>query len=161
MEADIAFFLAQKAAGEATAGAGTDGGEVPPAEGGGEEPPVEKKPPIDQVRDNIDRRDADGANMAPEDVIAEQKADLEILLAEIDKLQASSDMNGDDGNVSPADLSQETSAEPGNIDGEGCAEDGKDKGVNMDSVDQRFKDRLDICRMADKLNLDENGSSKL
>lgn len=154
MEAAIALFLAQKAAGEATAGAGTDGGEVPPAEGGGEEPPVEKKPPIDQVRDNIDRRDADGANMAPEDVIAEQKADLEILLAEIDKLQASSDMNGDDGNVSPADLSQETSAEPGNIDGEGCAEDGKDKGVNMDSVDQRFKDRLDICRMADKLNLD-------
>jgi len=154
MEAAIALFLAQKAVGEATAGAGTDGGEVPPAEGGGEEPPVEKKPPIDQVRDNIDRRDADGANMAPEDVIAEQKADLEILLAEIDKLQASSDMNGDDGNVSPADLSQETSAEPGNIDGEGCAEDGKDKGVNMDSVDQRFKDRLDICRMADKLNLD-------
>ena len=30
----------------------------------------------------------------------------------------------------------------------------KEKEVNMDSVDQMFKERLDICRMADKLQLD-------
>jgi len=154
MEAAIALFLAQKAAGEATAGAGSDGGEVPPAEGGEEVPPAEERNPVDQVRDNIDRRDADGANMAPEDVIAGQKADLETLLAEIDKLQASNDMNGDGGNVPPAEAAQTAPTEPGNADGEGCAEDRKNKGVNMDSVDQRFKERLDICRMADKLNLD-------
>jgi len=154
MKAAIALFLAQKAAGESTAGAGADGGEVPPAESGDEVPTVKEKNPVDKVRDNIDRRDADSANIAPEEVIAGQKADLETLLAEIDKLQASSDMNGDNGNVPSAEPPQAASAEPGNANGEGCAEDGKDKGVNMDSVDQRFKERLDICRMADKLNLD-------
>lgn len=35
--------------------------------------------------------------MSPEDIIAEQKADLDTLLQEIDKMQAQSDMNGDEG----------------------------------------------------------------
>lgn len=151
MEAAIALFMAQKAAGQATAGAGTDGGEVPPAEG--EEPAVEKSP-VEKVRDNMDRRDSDGGNMAPEDVIAEQKADLEALLAEIDKLQASSDMNGDAAKEPPAEP-KEPSAEPAGEEGAaGAGEAEKEKGVNMDSVDKVIQDRLDICRMADKLHLD-------
>lgn len=143
MEAAIALFMAQKAAGEATEGAGTDGDETPPAE---------EKPPVERVRDNMDRRCSDGANMAPEDIIAEQKADLETLLAEIDKLLASRDMSGDEGDGPSVEPPQAITGDPGNADGDGCAEGGK--GVNMDSVDQRFMERLDICRMADRLNLD-------
>lgn len=151
MEAAIALFMAQKAAGQVTAGAGTDGGEVPPAEG--EEPAVEKSP-VEKVRDNMDRRDSDGGNMTPEDVIAEQKADLEALLAEIDKLQASSDMNGDAAKEPQAEP-KEPSTEPTGKEGAiGAGEAEKEKGVNMDSVDKVIQDRLDICRMADKLHLD-------
>lgn len=152
MEAAIALFKAQKAASAAT-GEGTDGGEeeTPVAP---EEPETEKAP-IDQVRENIDRRDSDGEGMDPQSVIAEQKADLETLLAEIDKLQASSDMNGDaDGVPAPTKEDPEKPDEKAtDSSDEGC-EPTKEKGVNMDSVDKVIQDRLDVCRMADKLHLD-------
>ena len=108
---------------------------------------------MEQVRENIDRRDSDGEGMAPEDIIAEQKADLDTLLAEIDKLQATSDMNGDED---PAAEEEPASAEEENTDSEegGNEEEQKEKGVNMDSVDRIIQDRLDVCRMADKLHLD-------
>lgn len=148
MEAAIALFKAQKAASQA-AGEGTDGeGEETSAE-----EPAEEKSPVEQVRENIDRRDSDGEGMAPEDIIAEQKADLDTLLAEIDKLQAASDMNGDEDHAA-----EEESAptEEKNTDSEeGCGEEEqKGKGVNTDSVDRIIQDRLDVCRMADKLHLD-------
>lgn len=152
MEAAVALFLAQKAAGEATAVAETDGSEIPPE--GGDSSEEETKNPIDQVRDNMNRRDSEGENMSPEDVIAGQNADLKTLLAEIDKLQASSDMNGDSENEPPTEPDQAGTAEEKKTDGETDTGEGKDKGVNMDSVDKMLKDRLDICRMADKLNLD-------
>ncbi len=154
MEAAVALFLAQKAAGEATAGAGADGDEIPPENGESNSPKEEPKSPIDQVRDNMDRRDSESGNMSPEDVIAGQNADLKTLLAEIDKLQASSDMNGDAKNIPPVEPDKGGITGEKNSDGDGSTEEGKDKGVNMDSVDQILKDRLDICRMADKLNLD-------
>lgn len=152
MEAAIALFKAQQAASQA-AGEGTDGEET-------EELPAEEtaaeKSLVDQVRENIDRRDSEGEGMAPEDIIAEQKADLDTLLAEIDKLQATSDMNGDDGEDDPTVAETEKSTEVENTDSEeGSGNPAKeDKGVNMDSVDKIFKARLDVCRMADKLNLD-------
>ena len=149
MEAAIALFKAQKAASQAT-GEGTDEGGEAAQEG---ETLAEEKNPVEKVRENIDRRDSDGADMAPEDIIAEQKADLDTLLAEIDKLQATNDMNGDTD--SDAEKDPDPVAE-GNADsGEECGEeDPKEKGVNMDSVDRIVQDRLDVCRMADKLHLD-------
>lgn len=148
MEAAIALFKAQKAA-EHVNGEGTDGEDLPtedvPAE---EENSVEEKSPIEKVRENMDRRDAEGSSMSPEDIIAEQKADLDALLVEIDKLQASNDMGSAEG-VDNVDSGE---AEPVPADGEEKSKE--EKGVNMDSVDQMFKERLDVCRMADKLNLD-------
>ena len=149
MEAAIALFMAQKAAGQATAGADNDG--LPSTEG--EETTVEKSP-VEKVRDNMDRRDSDGGNMTPEDIIAEQKADLEALLAEIDKLQASNDMNGDAINEPPAEPKEPSAEQTGEESTTGAGEGEKEKGVNMDSVDRIIQDRLDICRMADKLHLD-------
>ncbi len=138
MEEAIALFKAHRAASQ-SAGEGVDG-DVPPEE------PEEEKSTIEQVRENIDRRDSE-KGMAPEDIIAGQKADLEALLAEVDKLQAANDMNGDSG---PADKDDAPPAE-----NNGDAEEEKDvKVVNADSIDQIIRERMDICRMADKLNLD-------
>lgn len=154
MEAAIALYKAQKAAENVTGGE-TDGngpdGDTSPAE------PEKEKSPAEKVRENIDRRDAEGGNLSPEDMIAEQKADIQTLLAEIDRMQAANDMgvadgcgeeNKDSGENEPG---QEKTPQTEKPDGE--------KGVNMDSVDQMFKDRLDICRMADRLGL--NGVENL
>lgn len=148
MEAAIALFKAQRAASQAN-GEGIDGeGEETPAEG-----PAEEKSPVEQVRENIDRRDSEGEGMAPEDIIAEQKADLDTLLAEIDKLQATNDMNGDEDHAAEEEHDSE---EEENVDSEegGSEEEKKGKGVNLDSVNRFIQDRLDVCRMADKLHLD-------
>lgn len=154
MEAAVALFKAQQAASQAT-GEGTDGGE---AEEVSAEEPKEEKSAVDQVRENIDRRDSEGEGMAPEEIIAEQKADLDTLLAEIDKLQATNDMNGDEEEkaekTEPAE--GESLSEEENTDSDEACSNGeeKEKGVNMDSVDRIIQDRLDVCRMADKLHLD-------
>lgn len=151
MEAAIALFKAQQAASQATTGEGTDG-EGDPEDAPAEES-AEEKSPVDQVRDNIDRRDSEGENMTPEDIIAEQKADLDTLLAEIDKLQATSDMNGDE-DEEPAGDEEAAPSDEENSDSDEEGGEEKEKGVNMDSVDRIIQDRLDVCRMADKLNLD-------
>lgn len=142
MEAAIALFKAQQAVNNAN-GEKTDG--VNPSDDTKSDP---EKTPIEQVRANIDRRDSDSKGMSPEDIIAEQKADLDTLLSEIDKLQAENDMNGDDNSQTKA---IDTPADNSN----GITpENDKQKGVNMDSVDKMVHDRLDVYRMADKLNLD-------
>lgn len=153
MEAAIALFKAQQAASQAT-GEGTDGGE---AEEVSAEEPKEEKSAVDQVRENIDRRDSEGERMAPEEIIAEQKADLDTLLAEIDKLQATNDMNGDEEKAEKTEPAErESLSEEENTDYDEACDNGeeKEKGVNMDSVDRVIQDRLDVCRMADKLHLD-------
>jgi len=151
MEAAIALFKAQKAAESVSGGEGADSVELKVA-GEAEGEGTEAKSPIDQVRDNIDRRDNEGEGADPAAIIAEQKADLDTLLKEIDKLQASQDM----GAAADGGCEEENKDSEGaeGAPAEGGEKPEEDKGVNMDSVDQRFKDRLDICRMADKLNLD-------
>lgn len=151
MEAAIALFKAQKAAESVSGGEGADSVELKVA-GEAEGEGAEAKSPIEQVRDNIDRRDNEGEGADPATIIAEQKADLDTLLKEIDKLQASQDM----GAAADGGCEEENKDSEGEekAPAEGGEKPAEDKGVNMDSVDQRFKDRLDICRMADKLNLD-------
>lgn len=154
MEAAVALFKAQKAASQA-AGEGTDGEE--PEETSVSESEEKEKTPVEQVRENIDRRDADGEGMSPEDIIAEQKADLDTLLSEIDKLQATNDMNGDEDEETENGAGTAPS-EDENTDSDDTGEDNESdpekKGVNMDSVEKIIAARLDVCRMADKLNLD-------
>lgn len=140
LEAAIALFKAQKVAENAN-GEGTDG----TAESNSD---VGEKNLIEKVRANMERRNAENNEMSTEDMIAEQKEDLEILLAEIDKLQASNDMSVINEKTS-TDLANEEIKDTTIVE-----EDKQKKEVNMDSVDQMFKERLDICRMADKLQLD-------
>lgn len=150
MEAAIALFKAQKAASQAT-GEGADGEGTEDASAEGE---AEERNPVEQVRENIDRRDSEGKSMASEDIIAEQRADIDTLLAEIDKLQAASDMNGNKEEEPAAEKAAPTKEENTSSDEGGSEGEEKGKGVNMDSVDRIIQDRLDVCRMADKLNLD-------
>lgn len=151
MEAAIALFKAQKAA-ENVSGGGIDGMEenIPQDNSTEGEVSIEEKSPIEKVRENIDRRDAESGSMSPEDIIAEQKSDIDTLLAEIDKLQASNDMNAKDESTN-IDSDESEGEAASTMEKERVKEE---KGVNMDSVDQMFKERLDVCRMADKLNLD-------
>ena len=142
LEAAIALFKAQKVA-ENASGEGTDG----TAESNSD---VGEKNLIEKVRANMERRNAENNEMSTEDMIAEQKEDLEILLAEIDKLQASNDMSVMDGKTSTDSANEEIK----DTITEEEDKQKKEKEVNMDSVDQMFKERLDICRMADKLQLD-------
>ena len=146
MEAAIALFKAQQAVNQA-AGEGADGGVA-------EEKSVaeEEKNSVEQVRKNMERRELNCKNMEAEEMIAEQKEDLEVLLKEIDRLQAANDMNGDEGESIAK--KEEDSEETIDSNNECKEEEEKKKAVNMDSVERIIQDRLEVCRMADKLHLD-------
>lgn len=118
---------------------------------------------ISGVRERKDRRDSDGEQMDAEDVIAEQEGDIEALLNVIDELQAASDMSSAgeedpncDGDDEGENLDEGDPEE--NTDEDDTNEDEEDGPVNMDSVDRlvdkRLRDYLDVCRVADRLNLD-------
>lgn len=123
---------------------------------------------VSGVRERKDRRDSDEVQMDAEEVIAEQEGDIEALLGVIDSLQAASDMSaadGDDhaGNADedddPAGHSDEDDTDP-TTDEDDVNDDGGDDGgtMNKDSVDKlvgkKLRDYLDVCRVADRLNLD-------
>lgn len=72
-------------------------------------------------------------------------------------MQAQSDMNGDEGEDTGEKDETAPTDENTDSDDEGAGAEcdpEKQKGVNMDSVDKIIQDRLDVCRMADRLNLD-------
>ncbi len=146
LEAAVALFKAQQAANQAT-GSGTDG-----AEEGAESSEEAGRSPANQVREHRKQRDSDRSRMAPEEVIAEQESDIDLLLAEIDRLQAAHDMNGDE-EPGQEEEKEQTEKRGGTApEAEGGKE--KEEKVNMDAVDKIIQERLDVCRMADKLHLD-------
>lgn len=125
---------------------------------------------VAQVQENRDRRDAEGE---PEDVesakgiITQQDEDIESLLALIKQLHSES-YQGDEGEEGNSDEGDDPGAgESGNTDegeveentdgGETENSDGDesgDKSINADSADQIIRQRLTICRVGDKLNMD-------
>ena len=146
LEAAIALFKAQQAASQAAV-SGTDGMEQ--EAGSGE---TAEKNPVQQVREHRKQRDSDGSGMTPEKIMAEQESDIDLLLAEIDRLQAAQDMNGDEG---PKQEEEKEQPEKGSdaVLATGGGK-GREEKVNMDAVDKIIQERLDVCRMADRLHLD-------
>lgn len=149
LEQAVALFKAQKEA-EAS---GTDEEDVK----------MDVEDIINGVRERKDRRDSGEEQMDAEDVIAQQEGDIEELLNVIDELQAASDMSAadEDDTNTDGDGSEENmdEGEPEeNTDEDDTNEDGDDGPMNMDSVDRlvekRLRDYLDVCRVADRLNLD-------
>ncbi len=142
--------------------------ETAPVTGDEEEVKLDADEVVSAVRERKDRRDSGAEQMDSEAVIAEQEGDIEALLNVIDELQAASDMGTMDGDDTPEgssnndEVDPETNADESEetIDGEDLSEDGGEEGkpVNLDSMDKavnkKVKEYLEVCRIADKLNLD-------
>lgn len=102
------------------------------------------------VKDRCDRRDSEelpSENEAALDIIAQQNEDIKTLLACIDELQAKNDF---DSAESPDDEINSDGDGEANCDESEC----KSGSMNMDSVDKMVSQKLELCRIADKINLD-------
>lgn len=115
------------------------------ADGEGEDTPAEEEKgstPADIAQTVKDRRDRRDAEDDPEDanaamgVIAQQDEDIDMLLAALEKVLAEMKGNAD--------------GEEGNKD----SSDDESKSLNADSADKIVRQRLSICRVGDKLNMD-------
>lgn len=106
---------------------------------------------VQMVKDRRDRRDAEDQptdNEAALGVIAQQNEDIQTLLDCIDELQARKDF---DDTENPDDK-QNTDED----DDEANADDDESQSgsLNMDSVDSIVSQKLELCRIADKIHLD-------
>lgn len=105
------------------------------------------------VKDRKDRRDNEPQDDDAKKVIAEQNEDIDMLLAALEKLIAETKANAD------------SQTEGENMDEEEENKDSSEdesKSLNADSADKIVRQRLAICRIGDKLNMDglENMSIK-
>ena len=105
------------------------------------------------VKDRKDRRDNEPHDEDAKKVIAEQNEDIDMLLAALEKLIAETKANAD------------SQAEEESMDEEEENKDSSEdesKSLNADSADKIVRQRLAICRIGDKLNMDglENMSIK-
>ena len=105
------------------------------------------------VKDRKDRRDNEPQDEDAKKVIAEQNEDIDMLLAALEKLIAETKANAD------------SQAEEESMDEEEENKDSSEdesKSLNADSADKIVRQRLAICRIGDKLNMDglENMSIK-
>lgn len=105
------------------------------------------------VKDRKDRRDNEPQDEDAKKVISEQNEDIDMLLAALEKLIAETKANAD------------SQAEEESMDEEEENKDSSEdesKSLNADSADKIVRQRLAICRIGDKLNMDglENMSIK-
>jgi hypothetical protein len=105
------------------------------------------------VKDRKDRRDNEPQDEDAKKVIVEQNEDIDMLLAALEKLIAETKANSD------------SQAEEESMDEEEENKDSSEdesKSLNADSADKIVRQRLAICRIGDKLNMDglENMSIK-
>ena len=122
----------------------------------------EEQNPIEQIRQNADRRDADISAVGQEEIPAMQE-EIKTLLAEIDKMNGANDMTGDGTNCNNQDEEDPESAptnqdedDPNNPvkeDGDDITAQAEDKSVKMDSVERNWAEMYSICQMASKLGL--------
>lgn len=116
---------------------------------------------VEGVRERKDRRDSEEENLDADEVISEQEADIEALLGVIDELKAAQDMTADEEDTEEnaeeeeTENSDEEDTEENKDEEEGEeTEEGQEPSKNTDSVDRKMRDYLDMCRVADRLNLD-------
>lgn len=94
------------------------------------------------------------------DVITQQDSDIDMLLAAIEKLLAEK-QNNSDSDAEEENMDEEDDGE-GDSNSESESKTTNTKNTNADSADKIIRQRLNICRVGDKLNLDglENMSIK-
>ena len=105
------------------------------------------------VKDRKDRRDNEPQDEDAKKVIAEQNEDIDMLLAALEKLIAETKANAD-SQVEEESMDEEEENKDSSED--------ESKSLNADSADKIVRQRLAICRIGDKLNMDglENMSIK-
>lgn len=107
---------------------------------------------VQMVKDRRDRRDSAGDPGTTEEamgVIAQQDEDIGTLLEVIETLQAEKDF-GAGAPAAATDGDDTPPADGPNKDGD----DGEGKGLNADSADKLFRERLEVVRLGDKLHMD-------
>lgn len=151
LEAAIALYKSHKTAGSVPNGEGTDGGGEPKTKEedmstGTEEPKEPEQSPADKIRAHMKQLEEDDGGQEPAEIIAQLKENISALLDECDKLSASRDMAADSG-TEPVDGQEPVKPEKKeNTDGK--------ESFNMDNIDAMVSEKLDVCRVAEKLNLD-------
>lgn len=112
---------------------------------------------IQSVKDRRDRRDAEDAPETREsalEVISQQDADIDELLKIIERLKAQNDFNAANADCGTASTANAVSNDCNGVKSDG--DDSKSENLNLDSatIDRLVTARLDVIRVADKLNLD-------
>lgn len=150
LEAAVAMYLAANGTGS--------GANIQDEEG------EEQTNPVEQVRQNADRRDEDINSVGAEEIPGMQE-DIKTLLAEIDRLNGANDMNADedddpdktDENDDPDKTDPNKTDEdddPDKTDGDDTQDPKVDTTVKMDSIERNWAEMYSICQMATKLGLD-------
>ena len=105
------------------------------------------------VKDRKDRRDNEPQDEDAKKVIAEQNEDIDMLLAALEKLIAETKANADSQTEEESMDEEEENKD---------SSENESKSLNADSADKIVRQRLAICRIGDKLNMDglENMSIK-
>lgn len=108
--------------------------------------------PVQEVKENRDRRDAAGDCETMDEasgVIAQQDADIQKLLDFIAQLQAKIDFD---------EASEQETKTENNADEEGAEqasqEEKEEESVNMDSIDAYISQKIELIRLGDKLHMD-------
>ncbi len=122
---------------------------TPPVEGAADsDEPETLEEKVQMVKDRRDRRDAEDQptdNEAALGVIAQQNEDIQTLLDCIDELQARKDFD---------DTEDKQNVDEGADEANGDDDENQSGSLNMDSVDRIVSQKLKLCRIADKINLD-------
>ena len=78
----------------------------------------EQKDPVEEVRQNVDRRDEDISAVGVEEIPAMQE-EIKTLLDVIDEMKGNADMNTDDGDDDPNKTQQDDGDDPDKTDDDG------------------------------------------
>lgn len=125
----------------------------------------EETDPIEQIRQNADRRDEDIASVDPEEIPVMQE-EIKTLLAEVDKLNGANDMTADedddpenqntddDDDTDDQNMDEDDDPENQNEDDDDTEAPAEDTSVKMDSVERNWAEMYSICQMASKLGFD-------
>lgn len=109
---------------------------------------------VQMVKDRRDRRDSQGDPETPENamgVIAQQDEDIDSLLKVVETLMAKQDFDeADKAENSDECAEKNTDEDEKKMDGS----DDKSGSLNMDSADKLVRQRIELVRIGDRLNLD-------
>ncbi len=162
LEAAIELYKSHKAAEAVNTGSEADGsgqkekpeGQASP--GSGAEPTESEElgecggteesgqSPADRIRAHMKQLDEGGGTGEPSGIIAQLKDNIMTLLDECDKLSASKDMEIDSKENAEGSLPEPEKKE--NADGR--------ETFNMDTIDAMVSEKLDVCRIAEKLSIE-------